>query len=86
MKTRAIAEFALLSARVATGAHKPCGFAFPDGVRGPGYTLVDVLAELNWDKSQFALNAPNLFDKEFYAACLARGIASWAKRKTSTAR
>jgi|GEM_PF-1251755 len=73
MKTRAIAEFALLSALAATGAQKSCGFAFPDGVRAPGYTLLDALAELNWDKWHFALNAANVFDKKFYAACLARG-------------
>jgi iron complex outermembrane receptor protein len=55
------------------GSHKSYGFAFPDGIKTPNYTLVDALAEVSWDKWQFALNATNLFDKEFYSACLARG-------------
>jgi iron complex outermembrane receptor protein len=36
-------------------------------------TLVDALAELNWDKWRFSLNATNLFDNRFFASCLARG-------------
>lgn len=55
------------------GSHKSYGVAFPDGIRTPNYTLVDALAEVSWDKWKFALNATNLFDKEFYSACLARG-------------
>jgi iron complex outermembrane receptor protein len=55
------------------GSRKSHGFAFPDGIRTPSFTLVDALAELGWDKWRFALNATNLFDKQFYAACLARG-------------
>lgn len=49
------------------------GFAFPDGVRTPSYTLVDALVELERGPWSFAINATNLFNKKFYAACLARG-------------
>jgi iron complex outermembrane receptor protein len=36
-------------------------------------TLIDALAELNWQKWRFSINATNLFDEKFYASCLARG-------------
>jgi len=39
----------------------------------PDYTLVDALAAITWDKWSFAVNATNLFNKKFYASCLARG-------------
>lgn len=55
------------------GSHKSYSAVFPDGIKTPNYTLVDALAEVSWDKWKFALNATNLFDKEFYSACLARG-------------
>ncbi|GGC02348.1 ferrisiderophore receptor [Novosphingobium endophyticum] len=56
-----------------TGAHRSYGPAFPDGVRTPGYTLVDALAELSWQNWSFRINATNLLGKRFYSACLARG-------------
>lgn len=55
------------------GASWSYGSAFPDGIRTPGYTLVDALAELSWRNWSFAINATNLFDKRYYSACLARG-------------
>jgi iron complex outermembrane receptor protein len=42
-------------------------------VRTPAYTLFDALAELSWKQWVFAVNATNLLDKKFYAACLSRG-------------
>jgi iron complex outermembrane receptor protein len=55
------------------GAHDSFGFAFPDGIRTPSKTLVDAYAELAWRNWAFELNATNLFDEEYYSACLARG-------------
>lgn len=42
-------------------------------VRTPSYTLFDALAEVNWKDWSFAVNATNLFNKKYYAACLSRG-------------
>lgn len=56
-----------------TSASRSFGGAFPDGIRTPSYTIVDALAELSWQKWRFSINATNLFDKKYYAACLARG-------------
>lgn len=39
----------------------------------PAVTLVDALAEVTWDRWSFSVNANNLLNKKFYAACLARG-------------
>ncbi|MEH6661552.1 MAG: TonB-dependent siderophore receptor [Parasphingorhabdus sp.] len=55
------------------GKQRSFGPAFPDGVRTPSYTLVDMLAEVTYSDWSFALNATNLFDKRHYSACLARG-------------
>ena len=55
------------------GANHSYGPAFPNGVRTPSYTLVDALIELNHERWRFAINATNLFDKTYYAACLSRG-------------
>ncbi len=56
-----------------SGANFSYGAAFPDGLRTPAYTLVDALVELGRGRWSLALNATNLFDKSFYASCLARG-------------
>lgn len=56
-----------------TGSNRSYGFAFPDGVLTPSYTLVDALARLDWRQWRFQLNATNLLGKEYYSACLARG-------------
>lgn len=56
-----------------TSANLSYGPAFPDGLRTPSYTLVDALAEVSWRNWQLSINATNLFDKHYYAACLARG-------------
>ena len=56
-----------------TGAQRSYGAAFPDGLRTPGYTLVDALAEVNWQNWSFRVNATNLLGKRFYSSCLARG-------------
>lgn len=55
------------------GAHRSFGPAFPDGIRTPGYTLVDALAELGWGQWSLAINTTNLLGKDYYSACLARG-------------
>jgi iron complex outermembrane receptor protein len=56
-----------------TGSNRSYGFAFPDGILTPDYTLVDALARLDWQQFRFQLNATNLLGKEYYSACLARG-------------
>jgi iron complex outermembrane receptor protein len=56
-----------------TGANRSYGGFFPNGVLTPAYTLVDALVELNWERWQLSLNATNLLNKRYYAACLARG-------------
>lgn len=56
-----------------SSANYSYGPSFPDGVKTPSYVLVDALAQLSWKKWLFSLNATNLFDKEYYSACLARG-------------
>lgn len=55
------------------GDNTSYGSAFPDGLVTPGHTLVDAVAELSWNDWSLALNATNLFDEEYYSACLARG-------------
>ncbi|MES2497236.1 MAG: TonB-dependent siderophore receptor [Pseudomonadota bacterium] len=42
-------------------------------VRTPSYTLVDALVEVSWQDWSLAVNATNLFNKKYYAACLSRG-------------
>lgn len=39
----------------------------------PARTTVDGLAEINWQRWRFALNATNLLNNRYYASCLARG-------------
>lgn len=56
-----------------SGANYSYGDFFPAGVRTPAYTLVDALAELNWQKWSVSINANNLLGKDYYSACLARG-------------
>ena len=62
-----------------TGALDPYGLnpAIPAGtlytVVTPSRTTVDALAEINWNSWRFAINATNLFNKKYYASCLARG-------------
>jgi iron complex outermembrane recepter protein len=56
-----------------SGANFSYGPAYPDGVRTPGRTLVDAVAELSWQRWKLSINATNLFDKRHYSACLARG-------------
>ncbi|OYX65438.1 MAG: TonB-dependent siderophore receptor [Sphingomonadales bacterium 32-64-17] len=55
------------------GENVSYGTAFPDGIVTPGYTLVDAVAKLSWNDWSLALNATNLFDDDYYSACLARG-------------
>ncbi len=55
------------------GDNTSYGAAFPNGIVTPGHTLVDALAEVSWDDWSLSLNATNLFDEEYYSACLARG-------------
>ncbi|WP_298440364.1 TonB-dependent siderophore receptor [uncultured Ferrimonas sp.] len=44
-----------------------------DNIRTPSYTLVDLMIGYQWQQVQLQLNARNLFDKQYYATCLARG-------------
>lgn len=39
----------------------------------PARTTVDALAEIAWNKWRLSLNATNLFNKQAFASCLARG-------------
>jgi len=56
-----------------TGSNRSFGFAFPDGILTPSYTLVDAIARLDYRQWRFQLNATNLLGKEYYSACLGRG-------------
>ncbi len=56
-----------------SGENTSFGFAFPTGLVAPSYTLVDALAELNWQNWSLRINANNLLGDDFYSACLARG-------------
>jgi iron complex outermembrane receptor protein len=49
------------------------GWAFPDGIRTPAYTLVDALAEVSRGRWRLSVNATNLLGENYYSACLARG-------------
>lgn len=42
-------------------------------IRAPSYTLVDTIVDLRWQDWGLTVNATNLLNKKFYAACLARG-------------
>jgi len=55
------------------GSNMSFGAAFPNGLETPGNTQVDAVAELAWQDWSLRLNATNLFDDEYYSACLARG-------------
>ena len=55
------------------GENVSYGAAFPDGIVTPDHTLVDAVAKLSWNDWSLALNATNLFDDDYYSACLARG-------------
>lgn len=41
-------------------------------LRTPGFTLVDALAAVEWGRWSLAVNATNLFDKNYYASCAPR--------------
>jgi iron complex outermembrane receptor protein len=56
---------------VYTGKRRSVGSAWT--LITPSYTTVDALAEITWENWRLALNATNLFDKRFFASCLARG-------------
>lgn len=55
------------------GSQRSFGFAFPEGIRTPSYTLVDAMAELSGPVWSLSVNATNLLGKDYYSACLARG-------------
>jgi iron complex outermembrane recepter protein len=42
-------------------------------IKTPDYTLVDGLVDVDWKDWSLTVTATNLFNKKFYAACLARG-------------
>jgi iron complex outermembrane receptor protein len=54
------------------GGHWSYG-AYPGNVHTPAVTLFDALGEVEWRHWSFSLNATNLFGKDYYSACLARG-------------
>src|SRR3546814_14887260 len=39
------------------------------GLKTPGYTLVDALVALDWNRWTAAINATNLFDKSYFSTC-----------------
>jgi iron complex outermembrane recepter protein len=47
----------------------------------PSYTLVDALAAIDWGRWTLAVNATNLFDKEYYAPCRAFGDCFTGNRR-----
>ena len=56
-----------------SGKNRSYGWAFPEGIVTPAYTLVDAVAEVSWRNWSFTVNATNLLGEEYYSACLARG-------------
>ncbi len=42
-------------------------------IRTPSYTLVDAIVDLRWQQWGLTINATNLLNKKYYAACLSRG-------------
>lgn len=56
-----------------SSANYSYGASFPGGVRTPSYLLVDALVEVKRRNWSLSVNATNLFDKQYYSACLARG-------------
>lgn len=55
----------------------------PDGyIVTPAATLVDALVEITHDAWSFTVNANNLFDKKYYASCLARGDCFMGAERT----
>ena len=58
----------------------------PFVVETDGYTLVDALISYDFDFVTVSVNARNLFDNEFYAACLARGDCFVGERRTVVGR
>jgi len=57
------------TARLAANGFAPT----PVLVETDGYTVFDTLIGYSWDRYSLTLNARNLFDKQFYGTCLARG-------------
>jgi iron complex outermembrane receptor protein len=43
-----------------------------DSLRTPGFTLVDALVAVDWNRWSLSVNATNLFDKYYYASCSPR--------------
>lgn len=41
----------------------------PDAVKVPAYTLVDAALRYDWERYRFTLNASNLFNRQYVAAC-----------------
>lgn len=41
-------------------------------LKTPGFTLVDALAALEWQRWSLSLNATNLLDKHYYGSCSPR--------------
>lgn len=51
-------------------------------LKTPGYTLVDGLAAIDWNRWTLAINATNLFDKAYYAPCRAFGDCFTGNRRS----
>lgn len=58
----------------------------PFVVETEGYTVVDALIGYDFDFVSVTINARNLFDKEYYGTCLARGDCYPGERRTVVGR
>jgi len=56
----------------------------PNTLRVPGTTLADAEIHYNWNNFQFAINARNLFDKEYVTSCYFRSsvVCTYGERRT----
>jgi iron complex outermembrane receptor protein len=52
-----------------------------DVIRTPGYTLVDALVAIDWDRWTAAVNAANLFDKTYFSTCRTFGDCFTGNRR-----
>src|SRR3546814_20680571 len=50
-------------------------------LKTPGYTLVDALVALDWNRWTAAINATNLFDKSYFSTCRTFGDCFTGNRR-----
>ena len=59
-------------ARESVVFHDPVPAGQIESLKTPGFTLLDAIAGLEWDRWSLTVNATNLFDKHYYGSCSPR--------------